>query len=350
MINQSDLDHIFKHTQGLWEPLRDKTLFLTGGTGFVGKWLLESLIDVNRRLNLNCKVTVLSRHPERFSYECPHLAGSEWVEMLCGDVSSFELAEDEKFDFIIHAATDVSDPVQASNDLAVFSANVDGTRRVLDLAVHSKSKAVLLTSSGAVYGVQPPELKGLSESSPCQYDFSEMLSAYAMGKCTSEWLARVYSREFSVPCKIARCFAFVGPYLPLDKHFAIGNFMRDILRGREIKILGDGTPYRSYLYAADLAIWLWTILLKGEVGEAYNVGSDDSISIEALAHRVVELSASKVSVNVLQKPKEHALSSRYIPDISKARKGLDLDVYIGLDDSILRTVSWNNGSSLKRKH
>jgi len=341
MNMQLDLEHIYQHTQNLWETLRNKTIFITGGTGFVGKWLLESMVYANGKDGLGCKVTVLSRNPGGFAREHPHLAESKWIEMLKGDVSSFEISAEMKFDFIIHAATDVSDPVKAKDDLAIFSANVDGTRRVFDLAAHSKSQAVLLVSSGAIYGVQPAELKGMAENYSPQSGFSQTASAYTVGKSTSEWLALAYGREYEVPCKIARCFAFVGPYLPLDKHFAVGNFIADVIDKRDIEILGDGTPFRSYLYAADLAIWLWTVLLKGDSGEVYNVGSDETISIKDLASKVVELSLSKVSINTLKMPVKNRLPSRYIPDIGKARNELGLDVYIGLDDSILRTLTWN---------
>ena len=145
---------------------------------------------------------------------------------------------------------------------------------------------------------------------------------------------------------IARCFAFVGPHLPLDTGFAAGNFIRDALRGGPIQVKGDGTPRRSYLYAADLAAWLWTILVEGRPGRAYNVGSDADLSIRELADEVRKVVAPQADVTVAKQPEPGKLAERYVPDITRARTDLRLGVWISLQDAIARTVAWRGQSRL----
>ncbi|MBI3144816.1 MAG: NAD-dependent epimerase/dehydratase family protein [Pseudogulbenkiania sp.] len=340
----SDLHHILAHTDGVWDALRGKSIFITGGTGFIGTWLVESLLYANEQLSLNCRVTLLSRNPDRFTASFPHIAASRSVQLVKGDVRDFP-ADIGRFDFIIHAATDVADPVGANSYLNVFEVNVDGTRRVLELARASGSQGVLLTSSGAVYGRQPPTLPAVSEDYPGAPDSLALNAAYGLGKRAAEWLTVAHHKAHGVPTKIARCFAFVGPHLPLDKQFAIGNFIRDAMQNETIRISGDGTPVRSYLYAADLAIWLWTILVHGRSVEAYNVGSDQELSIAELASVVAEVCHSTGGVSIAKQAIPELPVERYVPAIDKARNELGLRVWVELKDAISRTVNWHEQQS-----
>jgi dTDP-glucose 4,6-dehydratase len=140
---------------------------------------------------------------------------------------------------------------------------------------------------------------------------------------------------------IARCFAFIGPYLPLDVHFAVGNFIRDGLEGGPIRINGDGTPYRSYLYAADLAIWLWMILLRGRPLRPYNVGSPEAVTIEQLAHIVAHAFAQTLAIERAREPIQGMAANRYVPAVTRAEADLGLRATVPLADAVRRTIVWH---------
>jgi dTDP-glucose 4,6-dehydratase len=144
-----------------------------------------------------------------------------------------------------------------------------------------------------------------------------------------------------IPTRIARCFAVAGPKLPLNEHYAIGNFMRDSLCGDEIIVTGDGTPRRSFLYLADLAWWLWIILTDGKPGRAYNVGSDESVSIGDLARMIGEACSPPVPVKILTEPVPGAEPHSFVPSVKRALKELGLHARIRLDEAIERTLKWH---------
>lgn len=222
----------------------------------------------------------------------------------------------------------------------MFDTIVEGTRRTLEFARECGAKKFLLTSSGAVYGKQPPEITHIPEDYVGAPDTMDPRSAYGEGKRVAELLCALYAKQYGIETKIARRFAFVGPYLPLDIYFAIGNFIRDGLQGGPIQVKGDGTPYRSYLYAADLAIWLWTILFRGQSCRPYNVGSEEYITIGALARSVARIFQPKVEVRIANLVESGNLLKRYVPSTERAFHELHLRRVIGLQESIKRTILW----------
>lgn len=336
MLPISDLDSILLHTEGVWEPLREKRVFLTGGTGFIGKWLIESFLHANRRLDLGASMHVLSRDPKAFLSGHPWLSDRTDLRLIEGDVRSFEFPRGE-FSHIVHAATSSSDPVP---HIETFDTVVGGTRRVLDFSRRSSASHFLFLSSGAVYGRQPSSIKRIPESFTGAPMTTLSQSAYGEGKRAAEWLLFEFGHRYGMSTFVARCFAFIGPYLPLDRHYAIGNFIRDAFSRGPIRINADGAPFRSYLYASDLAIWLWTILLKGQSGEPYNVGSDMSLTIKELATLVAEIMPAHPDVLVTKASVPGAPAERYVPSIDKARTQLGLDVWTSLDESIRKTMDW----------
>lgn len=341
----SDLDHVLAHTPGLWEELRGQRIFITGGTGFFGCWLLESFCWAADKLQLGATAVVLTRRPEAFQAKCPHLAGHPAIRLHGGDIRDFAFPSG-RFSHVIHAATEASAQLNAENPLLMFDTIVGGTRRALDFAVQAGARTFLFTSSGAVYGRQPPDVTHIPEDYAGAPDPTDPRSAYGEGKRAAELLCALYAKQHGLESKIARCFAFVGPYLPLDAHFAVGNFIRDALAGGPIRVNGDGTPYRSYLYAADLAVWLWTILLRGVANEAYNVGSSDARTLADVARLVA--SAAGAGEILIDGRVAGGRSNAYVPDPARASAKLGLQSWITIEQSIARTLQLAPAVSMRR--
>jgi dTDP-glucose 4,6-dehydratase len=335
-----DLTSILANTQDIWHEMRGQRIILTGGTGFFGCWLAESFVHANRIEKLSANLTILTRNPLAFAQKCPHLASDPAITLLAGDVRDFAYPAGE-FKYVIHAATEASAKQEAENPTEMLSTILRGTERVLDFAASHGTQKFLLTSSGAVYGTQPPSVTHITEHYAGAPNQLERSSVYAEGKRAAETLCSAYSAAYGIECKIARCFAFVGPHLPLDAHFAIGNFIRDAMRGDEIRVNGDGTPKRSYMYAADLAIWLWSILFRAPAMEAFNVGSDQAISIRELAYTVAATIGSNARVRVAQSAISGATVRQYVPNINKAEQILGLKCTISLEGAIRRTAMWH---------
>lgn len=338
-LPEKDLQQILARTRNLWPKVAGKNILLTGGTGFFGKWITGSFIYVNRKLHLDAKLYVLSRQPEKFLLTYPEF-DDHAVTYIKGDITNFEFTY-EKLDFIINAAADTNNALNGENSALIFDTIVEGTRHVLELAKDKKVESVLLTSSGAVYGTQPVSVSHMSEHDFFAPDvLASNAAAYGEGKRVAEMLCGIYYQKYGIESKIARCFAFAGPHLPLNERYAFGNFVYNVLNDKPITIVGDGSPYRSYLYAADLVIWLLTVLLNGRPNQAYNIGSDEEISILDLAGKINKLADKKLQVNVKQKAHNGDMPPRYVPSVEKAKNELGLKVYTDLDTTVKKTLDF----------
>jgi dTDP-glucose 4,6-dehydratase len=281
--------------------LNGARIFVTGGTGFFGYSILSHLISLTRDCDLGISITVLSRRPGSFVVEYPEIACDPAITWLHGDIASFEFS-DERFTHVIHAAVSYDNPASI----------VPNTRRMLDFAKHCGAGRFLFVSSGAVY---------------------DPVTEYAHGKLESERLCFAQDVHESV---VARCYAFVGPHMRLNGCFAVGNFMRDALSGGPIVVNGDGTSVRSYMYGSDLAAWLTAILADGVSGHAYDVGSEEAVSMRELAGIIGEITG----VDVVMQGVNDSRASRYVPDTSKTRSELGLSVNVGLREAIRKTYEW----------
>ncbi len=338
----ADLNHILEHTRPLWDEVRGQSLFITGGTGFFGRWLLASFQWANDQLGLGANALVLTRNLQAFRQQCPGLAAHPSIHFHEGDVCTFSFPPGQ-YRYVIHAATPTSAALDREQPLLLLDTIVDGTRRTLEFARQAGTRKFLFTSSGAVYGRQPPDLHYVGEAYLGAPDPLDPRGVYGEGKRLAETLCALVYHRYGVETKIARCFAFLGPYLPLDAHFAIGNFIRDGLAGGPIRVASDGTPYRSYLHAADLMIWLWTILLQGRPGRAYNVGSPDDLTIADLARLIARYFGT--DVRIARRPVARQPAERYVPSIRRAHQELGLRVRIDLEPAIARTVHWHRSGT-----
>lgn len=328
-LPQEDLAEIAR--QPFWSGLQQATVLFTGGSGFFGSWLLESFLFASDQWGLNGRAIVLTRKARGFADRLPHLAAHPGVILLEGDARNFSPRADG-IDVIIHSLVpDTGTSLSASADF--FK---QATCHLLSLARKFSCQHFLLCSTGAVYQpVEPPH--AFLETSPRVSRGGPL--TYSHIRCMVEDLCLQAASEENLPVRVARGFAFVGPRLPLNATFAMGNFLRDGLSGRPIRVQGDGTAIRSYLYTADMAVWLWTLLLRGKAGEICNVGSKEAISIAGLAQRIAERFGGES--HVLGRPFDGAAPAHYLPDIQFARSHFGLEVTNNLDDSLEKTIRWN---------
>jgi nucleoside-diphosphate-sugar epimerase len=337
-----DLDFVLSHTPEFWPRFSGARLLITGGTGFIGSWLVQSLQHANDHLGSKLELVVLARNTERAAQQHPAAFARADTRLVQGDVSQ-PLPPLGPLDLCIHAATDVGNLGKAGNALEQFDSIVGGTRRVLDAAQTGGARRFLLVSSGAIYGPQPTDLEHIQETYTAAPSPLLPAQAYGNGKRAAEWLACAYADQAAqtgLETSIARIFAVVGPGLPLNGPFAAGNFIRDVLAGKAITIQGDGRPLRSFLYMSDLCIWLLRILGIGQSGDAYNVGGQHAVSIATLAQQVVAAAGSATPIDIRTRSQPDVLPPRYLPDTSKARLSLNLQDYTPLDLALRKTIDW----------
>lgn len=335
-IGAADLAAIDAAVGDGWETLRGARLFMTGGTGLIGRWMLEALRHADGYRGLGVHVTVLTRDVAALAAKAPHLAGYPGFRFIGGDV--LDLGWDgERYDHVMHAATDASADLNRSDPLRMFDTVVTGTRRALDFAVAAGAERFLFFSSGAVYGAQPWAVEHVAEDWLGAPDTSKITNTYAEAKRAAEMLCAIYTRQHSLDVITARIFALLGPLLDLDIHFAAGNFIRDALAGCRVTVEGAGTAVRSYLYAADLTAWLWTMLLRAPRAAVYNVGSEEAVSIAELAERTAALLGT-AGHQVLGRPDPGWNPGRYVPSTALIRRELGVTATVPLDEAIRRTA------------
>lgn len=329
-----DVDQSLQHSGVNAEIFRGKTVFVTGGTGFFGVWLLSMLVSVKQQLGGDLRLMVLSRAPDKFIQTHPLPAFSSQLEFVRGDVKSFRLDASTRITHLIHMATTNAGETFAGEDqLNKLDMLYMGTRNVLEQCGSSLEK-VLFTSSGVAYGVNNnPFITEVDHTGP---DTTETGAALGIGKLAAEYLIAYHAAKYGYSYAIARCFSFAGQFLPLDLHYAFGNFIHNAMHGENIIIHSDGQDLRSYLYIGDAMAWMCRLLSEPD-NQIYNIGSEHAITIEGLARKIAQRAKQSVEVLIQGKPSEVGNFRRasYVPSIKKITKNHPgLQEWTSLDEMI----------------
>ena len=332
------------HFADLGKRIDGRSIFLTGGTGLFGQWTIAFLKWMHYRQLAFPKLTVLTRKkfPEH----------SQFITQIVGSVEEFEF-HDEKFDSLIHlAAPSARETYEGMSDQLKLEQLYLGTRNVLQFAKKQVVGRSLFVSSGAIYGgFDTSRTTPIDETDRTAPLTSANSIGLGLGKRVAEFLVSDYVRSGFVDASIARAFSFVGPGLPTDVHYAVGNFAGRAIRGEDIEIRGDGTPLRSFMHMGDAIHWLFEILLSGKTGEDYNVGSPEPVSVLQLATKIRQLIDPDVSVKVLgleNKTSGNPANHYYIPCVRKAYETLGLRMTTSLDDSLRDYCQYLNGMHLRK--
>ena len=306
--------------------LSGRTILLTGATGFVGGWLLAAIEWLGERTDRPIRVHAVARRPGE--------PAADWLTWSACDVR--ELPAGARGDLVIHAALP-STKTPVGGAAALVSTAVDGTRAVLEHATRCGAERALVLSSGAVYG--GPHDAPIDEQDFVGIDPLQPGSDYALAKLGSEAVAVGHGRDSGLDVRIARLFTCIGAGYRSHAHLAHVSLLADAAAGRQIRLRSDGSAIRSYLYGADVAIWLLAMLSR-EGPVAMNVGSDRAVPILDLA-RMAATAANRPDTDVIVGAESGASSVRsyFVPDISLARRTLGVDAWTSVEDAVRRTMA-----------
>lgn len=341
-ITQEDIEYIVNHELD-WNVLSNSTILISGASGFLPSYIVETLVYLNDKLNKNIKIIALVRNKEKALNRFEHHKNRKDLEFLVQDVCEpINLNPDEKIDYIIHAASNASPKFYGTDPVGTINANVLGTINLLKLAKEKSSKGFLFFSSGEVYGEVKESQIPTKENDYGYIDLTNVRSCYAESKRMGENLCVSWHHQYGVPVKIIRPFHTYGPGMNLNDGRVFADFVSDIINNRNIVMKSDGSNTRAFCYLSDFTAGMFKVLLNGEMGQAYNVGFNKETSIIELAGILVKLFHEKklnVIKNESDRSKEYLKSmvSRTCPDVSKI-KMLGWEPKIGVEEGFKRTV------------
>lgn len=305
-------------------------LLLAGGTGFIGKSIVDSYLNKKLTKFKIKKIYIISRHSNKISKK----TYSRNIKFIKADISKLNILPNIDVAIYLAESTSIKDYKKSTIISKLHKNSIDN---FCSLFKNNSKTKVLYCSSGSVY--KPSKNKVNEKSQIIKKKLNkknDYKNIYSSLKLYSEGKIKQLTKK-GIKCSIARCFSFIGPNISLTSHYAIGNFINDGLFKKKIRVIGKKKTIRSYMYADDLSQWLITIAKNSNFKTPiFNVGSDFSININRLAKLIGKKFDKKVEINkYLNKDVDN-----YVPNINKAKKKLKLKINYDLKESI--NLSINN--------
>lgn len=348
----NDLRHIRDNLAWEFDELAGRRLLITGGAGFLGYYLVQSVLDYNRCGRRPIELTVYDNFARGYPTWLKQQQGAPHLRLVEHDISR-PLPAGEPFDYIIHAAGIASPTYYRQYPLETIDANIQGLRNLLDECRRRQTSArpvlgLLNYSSSEIYGDPPADQIPTREDYRGNVSCTGPRACYDESKRFGETLCVTFAQQYGVPVKSARPFNNYGPGLKISDRRVLPDFARDVFAGRDITLLSDGSPKRTFCYIADAVVGYYKVLIRGRAGEAYNIGVESpEISVSELAEKVAACArllfdypgrvcrgTSAEADYLVDNP------VRRCPNIDKARHELGYEPAIGFDEGLRRALIW----------
>jgi dTDP-glucose 4,6-dehydratase len=319
--------------------LEGSRVAVTGGTGFLGSWIAEMVAALNDEYDLKIKLDLYARDINEWKKRWTHLSRREDIQLCVQDVRS-PFKFNPNTNFVVHAAGVPNNRVHASDPLSVIQTTVNGINNTLDAANGLDDLKRFINVSSALVAGKPNRIGALFEDDFFPIPSGQFHMAYVDAKRSAESIATIYRSQFRMPISTIRPFTFIGPYQSLDRPWAINNFINDARSGRDIRILGDGSARRSYLYGSDAAWWTLSSLINGKDGLVYSLGSAFAISHIELAQLISQRNTINPGIITNAEVKKQGNLDDFYPDTTHTEIALGVSQTCNLQEAIEKTWRW----------